>query len=290
MWWNLVAVWTPVSTQCAKKTTTSIHLVEKVTVRPFLKQKWFCLPPEEWLRGHWVTQVRDRPPPSPQTAPLLSAYGVEEEGVTKARALGVIRKGLMSCFGPGSHPGCPLLEAIQGPGADQQLGKPPRRCFRTQVWIWPRAVRYTERWCVFTCGSFGAVKERKGETDRDGGSGGVQGRFRLTLQESQIASGSRYPLLFLQFPPPCLPLSFLPSLFCFSHSLSLFWLLWQSVLLGGMAQGDDVCREAVFEQDTSVSLAVQLSYETIPVDHKAGTKPVVQNKRNKARLLLVHHV
>lgn len=38
--------------------------------------------------------------------------------MTKARALGVIRKGHMSCFGPGSHPGCPLLEAIQGPGAD----------------------------------------------------------------------------------------------------------------------------------------------------------------------------
>lgn len=32
----------------------------------------------------------------------------------------------------------------------------------------------------------------------------------LTLQESQIASGSRHPPLFLPFPPPCLPLSFLP--------------------------------------------------------------------------------
>lgn len=38
--------------------------------------------------------------------------------MTKARALGVIRKGHMSCFGPGSHPGRPLQEAIQGPGAD----------------------------------------------------------------------------------------------------------------------------------------------------------------------------
>lgn len=39
--------------------------------------------------------------------------------MTKARALGVIRKGLVSCFGPGSPPGCPLEGAIQGPGADR---------------------------------------------------------------------------------------------------------------------------------------------------------------------------
>lgn len=38
--------------------------------------------------------------------------------MTKARALGVIRKGLMSCFGPGSHSGWLLREAIQGPGVD----------------------------------------------------------------------------------------------------------------------------------------------------------------------------
>lgn len=49
-----------------------------------------------------------------------------------------------------------------------QPGKPPRWCFRTQVWIWPCAVRYTESWCVFTCGSFGAVKERKVETETEG--------------------------------------------------------------------------------------------------------------------------
>lgn len=68
-----------------------------------------------------MTQVRDRLPPGPgPPLSLLSAHGVEEEGVTKARALGVIRKGLMSCFGPGSHPGCPLREAIQGPGADHR--------------------------------------------------------------------------------------------------------------------------------------------------------------------------
>lgn len=47
-----------------------------------------------------MTQVRARRPPSPRAAPLLSADGAEEEGVTKARGLGVIRKGHMSCFGP----------------------------------------------------------------------------------------------------------------------------------------------------------------------------------------------
>ena len=146
-----------------------------------------------------MTQVRDRRPASPWTAPLLSAYGVEEEGVTKARALGVIRKGLMSCFGPGSHPGCPLRGAIQGPGADHNQESLQDSVFAHRYESDPVLSDNTERWCVFTCGSFGAVKERKGETDRDGGSGGVQGRFfcRLTLQESQIASGSGYTPLFL---------------------------------------------------------------------------------------------
>lgn len=115
----------------------------------------------------------------------------------------------------------------------------------------------------------------------------------LTLQESQIASGSRYPPLFLPFPPPYLPFPFLPFIlpslvFCFVFCPSslftlLLWLLWQSVLLGGMAQGDNVCREAVFEQDTSVSLAVQLSYEAIPVDHKAWTKPAVQKQKKQSQ-------
>lgn len=79
---------------------------------------------------------------------------------------------------------------------------------------------------VYLHGSFWAVKERdggrKGETDRERGSGGVQGRS-LTLQESQIASGSKYPPLFLPFPPPRLPLSFLPFIprsldFCYFFS------------------------------------------------------------------------
>lgn len=129
--------------------------------------------------------------------------------------------------------------------------------------------------------ALGAVKERKGETDRDRGSGGVQGSFLCHCRKAKLLPDLRiHPCFFTSR-----LLLFLPSVFF----LSLFWLLRQSVLLGSMAQGDNVCGEAVFEQDTSVSLAVQLSYETVPVDHKARTKPAVQNKRNKARLLLVHH-
>ncbi|MEQ2202727.1 hypothetical protein XENOCAPTIV_013743, partial [Xenoophorus captivus] len=50
------------------------------------------------------------------------------------------------------------------------------------------------------------------------------------------------------------------------------------LLLGGVTECNDVCRETVFKQDTSVPLAVQLFYETIPVDHKAWAKPVTHNK------------
>lgn len=134
--------------------------------------------------------------------------------MTKARALGVIRKDLMSCFGPGSHPGCPLRGAIQGPGADHNQESLQDGVFAHRYESDPVLSDNTERWCVFTCGSFGAVKERKGETDRDGGSGGVQGRFfcRLTLQESQIASGSGYTPLFL---PASVSSSFFPSIIRF---------------------------------------------------------------------------
>lgn len=93
--------------------------------------------------------------------------------------------------------------------------------------------------------------------------------------------------------PPRLPLPFnLPSVFTFfffcstSHlfSLSLLWILWQLAWLGGMAQSGDVCREAVFEQDSSVSLAVQFSDKTVPVDHKAWTKP----EHNEPHVWLVY--
>ena len=149
------------------------------------------------------------------------------------------------------------------------------------------------------------TRGRKGETDRDRGSGGVQGSS-FTLRENQIASGSRYPPLYssvFQPSPPLLVFLFLSfhssshldlfgcfffaPLLIFSHSLSLFWLLWQLVLLGGNAQGGDVCGEAVFKQDTSVPLAVQLSDEAVPVNHEARTEPAVQKtERNKRRALV----
>lgn len=53
-----------------------------------------------------------------------------------------------------------------------------------------------------------------------------------------------------------------------------------------MAQGDNVCREAVFEQDTPVSLAVQLSDEAVPVDHEAWAEPATQKQ---SAFLLEHH-
>lgn len=140
---------------------------------------------------------------------------------------------------------------------------------------------------------------RQGETDRDRGSGGVQGRFLPVV--SHCRKAKLLPDLGIH---PCsytsrllvsLSLSFHSSFSTFSFffvfslrssSLSSFWLLWRSVLLGGVAQGDDVRGEAVFEQDASVSLAIQLSYETVPVDHEARTKPAEQDKRNKAGLFV----
>ena len=38
--------------------------------------------------------------------------------------------------------------------------------------------------------------------------------------------------------------------------------------------GDDVCREVVHEEDTPVSVHIQLVDEAEPVDNEAGTKPV----------------
>lgn len=43
--------------------------------------------------------------------------------MTKARALGVIRKGHVSRFGPGSHPGRPLREAVQGLSTTRKASK-----------------------------------------------------------------------------------------------------------------------------------------------------------------------
>lgn len=116
----------------------------------------------------------------------------------------------------------------------------------------------------------------------------------LALQESQIASVSWYPLLFLPFLCCNLAPSFLSFILFFSPFLSyverlvpaysphprpqLLLLLRLLVLLAGRLQGDDVRREAVLEQDAPVPLAVQLSDEAVPVDHKARTEPAMQEE------------
>lgn len=110
----------------------------------------------------------------------------------------------------------------------------------------------------------------------------------LALQEGQIASVS----LSLPSPPPRLPLPFLlfkASIFAFLLALVRGALpLLLALHLGscdsggrwaGVAHGDDVCGEAVFQQDTSVSLAVQLADETVPVNHQAGAEPAGRDER-----------
>lgn len=107
----------------------------------------------EWRR--WETGVHPAPGPHLLYLPMER----RRKKVTKARVLSLIRKGLMSCFGPGY----PLQGAIQGPGADHH-----RWWVQTQVWIWPCPGRHTEYWCVFTCDIFRAVKERQRQTETGG--------------------------------------------------------------------------------------------------------------------------
>lgn len=233
-------------------------------------------------------QVRVRRPPSPQSAPLLSADEAEEEGLTKARASSAIRKGHMSCVSPASHPD----QSVQLPSDGQlkAIGKASKPVFSHLV---TNLTPDIQNACAYAiCGSSGAAK-RKGRregADRDGGSGGVQGKKNGGVSHCRKAKllpdlcihPCSYPSRLLVFRSLSFH-SFFPSfvvvfLCVFAlHSSTfltlLLWLLWQTVLLGGMAQGDNVCGEAVFEQDPSVSLTVQLSDEAIPVDHKAWTKP-----------------
>lgn len=148
-----------------------------------LNQKSSCLALlKRDLRGHRVTQVRDRRPPNIQTAPLLSANGTEEEGVTKARALGVIRKGLVSCF-----------------GSDRTVGVLCKRPSKSQVVLHKQSgfSQIQNVVMCFMCSHFKTENEQN-KRCRNRGSGGVQGRFftsPITLQENQIASGSRHPPL-----------------------------------------------------------------------------------------------
>lgn len=121
--------------------------------------------------------------------------------MTKARALGAIRKGLMSCFGPS----CPLHEATRGPGVDHNQERLKDSVFTKGYECDPVLVdtKNISGYVLYTvCSGWGEKEiERKGGRDRDrqdreGGSGGVQGKSLpvVSLQESQIASGSRYSI------------------------------------------------------------------------------------------------
>ena len=159
LWWYLGMVWPRLQPRSSTDLTMQC---EKGQRESGFNQKWSCLPPsgvtERAPSDAGESQASTQPPDRTSLICRWSRGGRSEEGVTKARALGVIRKGHMSRFGPGSQPERPS----KGQELQHNQEKPPRRCFRTQVWIWPCAVRYTERWCVFTCGSFGAVEEREG--------------------------------------------------------------------------------------------------------------------------------
>lgn len=201
-----------------------------------LNQKWSCLQP--WKGTNWRRWEEGRPP-SPRAAPLLSAYGAEEEGVTKARAFGCDNEGPYVLLWPWLSPWPSVVRGHPGARSWPQPGKPPRRRFHTQVWMWPRAVRYTKCWRIFTCGCFGAVKEREGgreeerERQRVRWSSGQIFARSLTQQESQIASGSKHPPLFLPFSPPRLPLFTSIFFFCSSPYLfSLFVFILALVAVG----------------------------------------------------------
>lgn len=95
-------------------------LKEKGQYEGSFNQKLSCLPPcrvtERALSDAGERQASTKPP-DPTS---LICQWKEEEGVTKARALDVIRKGLMSCSGPGVYHGRPQWEAIQRPGVDHK--------------------------------------------------------------------------------------------------------------------------------------------------------------------------
>lgn len=272
-----------------------------------LNQKRLCLPPwratERALSDAGERHASTQPPDRTSLICQWNGRGRSDKG----QGSGCDKEGPYVLLWPQLLPWLSVARGHPGAGSLTTTGKvsnvvfshtgmkPSLRCGMNRMQV-----------CMCTWRRCGGERERetKRQTEKEG-----QLEFRaarsLTLQERQIASGSRYlplhssVLLFIPFLPPRLPLSFLsnpPPVFVsrstshFPHSLfPSFWFSWRSVLLGGVAQSDNVCREAVFEQDTSVSLAVQLSDETVPVDDKPGPKSAVQNKGNKASLLLVHH-
>lgn len=168
-----------------------------------------------------MTQVRARRPPSPRAAPLLSADGAEEEGVTKARGLGVIRKGHMSCFGP---PALTPAGRCQRPSRGQEPKRDGEKA--SEMLFSHTGTSLTPAAADMQSAGMRLGQRRRGREGREGGRKKGRDRQRrrvrwssgeIFCQESHTAGKpncfriySRYPPLFLPSPPPRLPLSFLP--------------------------------------------------------------------------------
>lgn len=118
-------------------------------------------PPAEWLRGHRVTQVRDRRPSSPQTAPLLSAQWNGAGSSDKGQGFGCDKRG--SCVLPR-----PCSIHCERPSKGQVL---------TTRRIWLCTVRYPQTLLCVYMRLAQWMGGRKTDTDGERGSGGVQGRF-----------------------------------------------------------------------------------------------------------------
>lgn len=151
-------------------------------------QKWSCLPPwrvtERAPSDAGESQASTQPPDRTSLICRWSRGGRSDKG----QGFGCDKEGPYVPLWPQLSPWPSAARGHPGARSWAQPGKPPRRCFHTQVWMWPCAVRYTECWRGFTCGSFGAAKEREGgekgrQTEAEG-----QVEFRADFcQESHSA-------------------------------------------------------------------------------------------------------
>lgn len=208
--------------------------------------------PSDWEGTEWRRwETGAHPVPRPHLSYLPS--GTEPEGVTKARALGAIREGLVSCLGPAQstargHPKARCWPQGESGYAPSDI---PKRCC-VSIWGW------RNEW----------EEERQIQMEKGG-----QVEFRADSCQLHHAAGkpncfriySRNPALqssvFLPFPPPHRSASFVPF-----NSTSLKHFLWFPlsitellsllvVLLGfrlllqlaGVTERNDICGEAVFQ-------------------------------------------
>lgn len=181
MWWNWVVVWTLIQTS-----TDFLMWSEKGQSEGSFNQKWSCLPP--WSRSERALSDAGERQASARTAPRLSACVTEEERVTKARALGVIRKGLMSCFWSMA---LTLAVHCKRPSRGHELTttrKASKTVFsHTGMNLTLCCQIYRVLLCIYMIWGNEREEERQRQTDREGGSGGVHSRLftsLLTLQEN----------------------------------------------------------------------------------------------------------